>query len=302
MIYIIIGFIFLFILTFSAIVVAISPYIILQPFRKTTEYFKKFKIPTNPAHFGFKYIDLKIKSFDGRCLTGWFIPAKSPKGTLIEFHGISDSRISGLAFMEYFVDAGYNVLSYDSRAQGESEGTFCTYGFYEKFDVKYAIDHLETLKEYHIGKIGVIGVSLGAAIALQSLSVENRISCCVAEASFAELKQIIYDYQKRGIFYLTVFLRKFILRRVEKVGDFKVDEVSPLKAVQKAKAPVLFLHGSNDSRISIDYMEHLYANTVSIKEKIIIPGADHHDIREAGGVDYQKNILLFLDKYLAESK
>ena len=46
----------------------------------------------------------------------------------------------------------------------------------------------------HVQHLGALGVSMGAAIALQSAAVEPRIEAVVAEDPFADLREVSYDY------------------------------------------------------------------------------------------------------------
>ena len=45
---------------------------------------------------------------------------------------------------DHFLARGFDVVAYDSRAHGESEGDVCTYGFYEKEDLRRVLDRVST--------------------------------------------------------------------------------------------------------------------------------------------------------------
>ena len=76
------------------------------------------------------------------------------------------------------------MLAYDSRAHGESGGDACTYGFYEKKDLSRAIDRLGG------GPVLAFGISLGAAVALQSAADDPRIARVVAVSAFSDLRTV----------------------------------------------------------------------------------------------------------------
>jgi len=64
---------------------------------------------------------------DGVSLQGWQGQGSgSHKGTLIYLHGVSDNRASGAGVMEHFRKRGFDVVAYDSRAQGGSGGDVST--------------------------------------------------------------------------------------------------------------------------------------------------------------------------------
>src|SRR5215208_1920159 len=72
----------------------------------------------------------------GIALAGWRCRASGTRvGTLVYLHGIADNRTSALGVIQHFGRRGFDVVAYDSRAHGESEGQACTYGFFEKHDL-----------------------------------------------------------------------------------------------------------------------------------------------------------------------
>jgi len=80
---------------------------------------------------------------DGVRLAGWRGTAEGPfRGTLIYLHGIADNRTSGAGVLDRFRRQGFDVVAYDSRAHGESEGEHCTYGYHEKQDLRRVLDTL----------------------------------------------------------------------------------------------------------------------------------------------------------------
>ena len=69
-------------------------------------------------------------------LKGWQCRTSAVRlGTLVYLHGITDNRTSAAGIIERFGRRGFDVVAYDSRAHGESEGEACTYGFFEKQDL-----------------------------------------------------------------------------------------------------------------------------------------------------------------------
>src|SRR5687767_6086220 len=60
-------------------------------------------------------------------LKGWRCEAAAPRrGTIVYLHGVADNRASGARVVARFASRGFDVLIYDSRAHGESEGDVCT--------------------------------------------------------------------------------------------------------------------------------------------------------------------------------
>jgi fermentation-respiration switch protein FrsA (DUF1100 family) len=181
---------------------------------------------------------------------------------------------------------GFHVFLYDSRSHGDSGGTHCTYGFYEKHDASAVISYLCSRTDITVGRIGLFGTSMGAAVALQVAAMDPRVSAVVAESGFATLRSVFDDYQKR------------MIKRSEHLAHFKANAVSPLDAVAGIHIPLLISHGTADDRIKCVYSESVYRRANEPKELTLIPGAKHHNMAEMGGAAYQQKILSFFERNL----
>jgi uncharacterized protein len=297
---ILILFVVLFMLFISAVLLVIGPVMLLQPHRRTVEYYRKRTAILHPSDLGLPVEELIIKSPEGIELHSWLIKAPgTPRGTILYLHGVSECRIVGLPLSKRLHDLGYNVFLYDARRHGESGGTFCTYGFYEKHDASRAITFLLGRTDMQTGKIGVFGSSMGAAVAIQVAAIDRRAAAVVAESGFATLRTIFDDYQKRTIKLPWHYLRNIVIKRSEVLAHFKANAVSPLQAVREIHVPIFILHGTADDRIKYTYSEMVYAQANEPKELWLIRGATHSNMAEVGREEYYKRILDFFDHALA---
>jgi pimeloyl-ACP methyl ester carboxylesterase len=122
---------------------------------------------------------------DGMTLKGWRCSTSTVRrGTLVYLHGIADNRTSAAGVIERFGKRGFDVVAYDSRAHGESPGDVCTYGYFEKQDLHRVLDTVAR------GPIVLLGISLGAAVALQEAAQHPRISAIVAAETFSDLRSV----------------------------------------------------------------------------------------------------------------
>jgi len=90
--------------------------------------------PKTPADYGMEYRDVDITTADNVRLSAWEIPAATPSGkTVIVNHPLlttrygSDEGLDGVAaeflpMVKHLHDAGYNIVTYDFRGQGDSDG------------------------------------------------------------------------------------------------------------------------------------------------------------------------------------
>jgi pimeloyl-ACP methyl ester carboxylesterase len=289
----------LFMLFVSTVVFIIGPVMLLQPHRRTVEYYRKRTSILHPSDLGLPYEDVLLKTPEGIPLSCWLIPAGgTARGTIVYLHGVSECKIVGLPMARAFHDAGFHVFLYDSRRHGDSGGEFCTYGFYEKHDAGAAISYLFSRSDLVAAPVGVMGVSMGAAVGIQVAALDPRVRAVVAESGFATLRTIFDEYQKRMIKLPWHYLRNIVIKRSELLAHFRAAAVSPFDAVRAVHVPLFLLHGTADPLIRSSYSEQVYANANEPKQLWLIDGAKHNDMEQVGGEEYVRRIVRFFEESL----
>jgi pimeloyl-ACP methyl ester carboxylesterase len=207
-------------------------------------------------------------------LRGWRFPARETKrGTIVYLHGIADNRTAGIGPARRFGPRGFDVIAYDSRANGDSGGNICTYGFYEKRDLRRVLDTLDGLDPQPLGPVIVMGTSLGAAIALQTAAEDRRISAVVAAESFSDLRTIATE---RAPWFLPGPIVRRAFARAELQGRFQVDAVSPVNAAKRITVPVLVIHGAQDRETSPDHSRRIYDALTGPRTLLMVDGVGHN--------------------------
>lgn len=249
--------------------------------------------------------DFQVRASDGVGLEGWKIRPAQPSGDwVLLYHGVSDNRTGTLGYAEFLLRHGYSVVMMDSRAHGESGGTMCTYGWKERYDTVSVVNALYATER--VRRLYALGVSMGAAIALQSAAVEPRIDAVSAEASFANLREVSYDYAGLEISPLlgkTLFRPASVLamHEAEKEGGFSVDDVSPEKAVAARAFPVLLICGTSDRRIPCRHSQRVFNAAKGPKQLWEVEGAGHAAALGTAPAEYENRVVSFFEKYPAGS-
>jgi fermentation-respiration switch protein FrsA (DUF1100 family) len=293
----------LFLLSAAFVLLVVGPLILLQPPRRRGEWYLRTTGLVEPSDAGLPQENTLVKTHDGISLSGWLIrqPRRS-RGTVLYLHGVGDCKTAGVPLARLFFEHGYNVFLYDSRRHGDSGGAYCTYGYYEKFDVSTAINLLNDRLGKKLGPVAVFGTSMGAAVAIQAAAIDSRIKVVIAEASFADLRTISVDYQRRIVKLPWHFLRNVAMARSQKFAKFKARDVSPLVDVARLRVPILFIHGTDDSFIDFEYSKMLYHRARDPRELFLVPGANHTDIWEVAGRSYETKVLGFLGRALTPER
>jgi uncharacterized protein len=290
---------FLFLIQATFVLLVTGPLILLKPMRRKRDWYARFTNLLEPKDAGLPQENVIVETFDGLKLSCWFVrQKKKARGTIIYLHGVGDCKIAGVPFARSLYEKGYNVFLYDSRQHGESEGYYCTYGFYEKQDVSTVISYLQSRTDTKIGKIGVFGTSMGGAVAILAAALDHRIAAVISEGTYTALRVVFVDYQKRIIKLPWHFLRNIALVHSQKLANFKARFVAPLDDIQRVHVPILIVHGMNDTFIKSDYSQLLFDAANEPKHLLLIDGAGHNNVWEVGGEMYAKSIASFFEKYL----
>jgi uncharacterized protein len=244
--------------------------------------------------------EFAVRAGDGAELRGWKIrPPASNGDWVLLFHGVSDNRSGVLGQAEFLLRHGYSIVMMDSRAHGKSGGDIATYGWKERYDTVAIVNTLETTEK--VRNLDALGVSMGAAIALQSAAVEPHIEGVVAEDPFADLREGSYDY---GGLHFSPLLGKTLFRPASmaamaalgKAGGFNPDDVSPEKAVATRAFPVLLICGTRDHTIPCRHAERIYRAASGPKELWIVDGAEHASALGHAPAEYEERVIRFLNR------
>ena len=272
------------ILGFIVFISLIGFLLYIRPPRMHTEVY--------PSDFHLEYENISFKTRDGLILKGWFIPSSYSNATIIIGHGFPFDKNNILPVTK-FLNKHYNLLYYDFRYFGESEGAYTTISYKERGDLLGAINYLKKRKD--VGSIGLYGFSMSAATFLLTNSEDTR--AIVADSSYSSLYEmtksayrIFPGFLKYPFVWTTLFFAKLFL-------GINVLEISPAENVKSLDIPILFIHGTEDEEIPVEHSKILHKNAIN-SELWLIEGAGHGMSYSKNPEEYEKRVMEFFDKYL----
>ncbi len=246
---------------------------------------------------GIAFEDVTIPSFDGTRLYGWWMSANRRGPTAVVLHGVKKNRTDVLRAALILRRGGFNVLVFDGRGHGNSEGRYVTYGFYERRDVESAIEWLVKQKKIDRGRIGLVGESMGAAIALQVAAHNPWVRAVWADSPFASLRRVTEEFVQRVTRLPGAVLNPLLWTTIQVAnyrGKFDVRSVDPLALAARIKCPVHLAHGTADQVIAIAHSKAIYEALGGEKEIWFVEGARHaRSIRHAR-LEYSSRLTRFL--------
>jgi alpha-beta hydrolase superfamily lysophospholipase len=204
--------------------------------------------------------DVWFAASDGVRLHGWLLRAEErpAKGAVLYFHGNAGYVPTYLPAIEQIRSHGYDVMVWDYRGYGRSEGTpEDEEALYRDGDAAVAAlaDRLDVLPSSLI----LYGFSLGSVVATEMASRHG----CRALALQAPLASLHTHVGETMPFLPNVFLGYMRNR---------FDNASKIASVS---CPVLVLHGENDRTISVAQGRAVYAAARGPKRLELFPGGGH---------------------------
>jgi fermentation-respiration switch protein FrsA (DUF1100 family) len=144
------------------------------------------------------------------------------------------------------------------------------------------------------------GISMGAATVLMTSGEElpNNVKAIVADSPYTSVYDL-FEYQMDRMYHLPDF---HVLPTTSLVTKLKaghsLTEASALEQVKKAEAPILYIHGNDDSFVPTAMSKELYENTKSEAELVIYDGANHGESFVSHREDYEAKLEQFLNKHI----
>ena len=212
-----------------------------------------------------------------------------PHPGVMLLHGFTGTRVEPhRIFVKLAREAaarGFVALRFDFRGSGESEGRFQDMTVSgEVDDAVRALDLLEGHVDVHPQRIGVLGLSLGGAVAALLAGKDPRVQSVVLWSAVADLA---------GVFGAT--MGGMLPRGDTDVGGdiaggsffAELPALHPLDAVGRYQGPLLVVHGTADATVPHENGVRLYEAAPGEKHLELIEGADH----TCNSQDWERRVL-----------
>lgn len=257
-------------------------------------------IDASPAAWGLAYEEVVFTSREGGLqLKGWLIKAPANRQTVIFAHGYGRNRLQDdvplLPIVQVLVDKGYNVLLFDFRNSGESEGRLTSVGQYEVYDLLGAVDFARSRPDLN-PRITLCGFSMGAAVAIMAGAREPSVAAVIADAPFADLKTYLTGNLSIWTNLPEVPFNQTVMAITPLLTGIDVEKVSPLKEISNlGDRPLLLIHGEADSDVPVEHSE-LLQKKYPYAQLLRVAGAKHVRSFQADRERYIAAVVSFLEK------
>lgn len=239
--------------------------------------------PATPETWGYPYERIDFLSADGTKLHGWWIRnrARPVRGCVVFSHGNAGSMGHHLGFALWLTRAGYDVMMFDYRGYGRSEGKVGRKGMIE--DVRAALEFAATRCLKRKQPLISYGHSLGGAKSLVAIT-QGRIEplrAVVVDATFSSYRE----------------MARLLGGRI--AAGLVSDELAPLAAVPKiSPLPLLVVHGRRDPVVPFAQGLKLFQAAGQPKTLFDVREGHHGNCLSRDDGAYRKRLLKWLDQQL----
>ncbi len=203
---------------------------------------------------------VSISTADGERLAAWYVSPAKGQPVMLFLHGQGGRLAVQTNRWRRLREAGFGVLAISYRGYPGSTGKPTEEGL--ALDARAAYDWLR--QRHRARDIVVHGHSLGSGVAVR-LATEVEIGALVLEAPFTAA----VDVAAERMWWLPVRL-------------FMLDQFRSRERIGRVQAPVLIIHGDNDSIIPFAHGERLFALARDPKQFVRMPGSDHNTLARDG--------------------
>ncbi len=230
-------------------------------------------------------------------VNGWYIPRPGATTTILVCPGYRSPKADVLGISAFLWRAGHNVLAFEYHGHGMDVGTPITLGYSEINDFLGAVAYAKEREPET--RLGVIGYSMGAAVAIMAMARSKDVEALISDSAFASNARVV-DFQFRRIFHLPSFLVTWMADNLLwwRAG-YHFNQVEPLHDIAKiAPRPILIIHGGKDSLVDPRDGPLLYSAAQEPKELWLSPTADHCGVYFEDRAAYVAKICEFFDLHL----
>lgn len=246
---------------------------------------------------------INFKTSDNLSLAGLFVKRDAPRANVILCHGYRCSKEMMFDCIDLFPE--WNLLLFDFRAHGQSEGAMTTIGCNEDRDVLAAVSYMKEQAGRTLPLV-IIGVSMGGAATIKAVGMHQKEPLCdalVIDSSYADLyTTILHVFTKKASLPRFVFL-PIISRMMNYFADCTLEKMAPVENVSFIKQPIFFIHSRTDTFIHAWHSIRLFGRAQHSDTNIwIAPPCRHGSLHTMYKEEYGQRIREFISKTVFHKK
>jgi len=262
--------------------------------------------------------DVSFRSTDGLLLKGWWFPTSRTPGArgadqptpadkaVVFVHGRGQNRIASSFHPDkiapLFLARGWDVLLFDLRGHGESEGDRYSLGQYEPRDIVAAIDFAAKKGGVDRRRVAVVGESLGAGSAIMTVGLDPSIGPVVTDSAYADAYTVVGEVGTNYTGLPSWFTPGIVIMGKLFFG-LDVASVKPAEVVRAhPERAWLFIQCEDDKTVFAHRGRALKAASANPDTELwMVQGCDHVKAFTEHPAEWQDHVFRFLDRELGRA-
>ena len=249
----------------------------------------------SPADYG---VDLEEVEFRSRCddvlLDGWYLAGQDGAPVVVFVHGVGVTRTAcGMTRIAADLNSrGFGALMFDLRGHGLSGGKRLSGGWHERLDVLGAYDYLCS-RDVAPEKIGLLGLSMGAAAVALAAAEEPGIRAVVLDSPYARASDLIVQETSIKMLipkWLAAVFRPCAEYLASRVFGIDVPAMAPVESVRDLGYPVLIIHSTDDDRIPLEHGRRVYRAAPAGSVLWEVAGSGHNEASTEHSSEYADRV------------
>jgi len=237
------------------------------------------------------YETVHLTTSDGVKLESWYRPSRNGAAVLMMSGGGGDIR-GTISHANMLVRHGYGVLLFGARGTGNSEGAVNSYGWGREKDAAAALDYLATRHDVQRGRVGVLGLSTGADMAIDIAARRDDVSAVVSDGTAAISYQDVKEYNANPVTRVGGWV---MFKSLEIITGESGPGASLADQIARSRAPHLLIAAG---KIEKSWGE-LYDRAGGDRSELwYLPHATHTAALRQYPREYEQRVVGFLDGHL----
>lgn len=193
--------------------------------------------------------DFQVITNDSLSLTGkYFQMSDTSQCAIILAHGWTSTWAGMLKYVPVLEDCQCDLVLYDHRVHGQSDGTYATGGIKEAQDLWTLTNWVQKEKGFRSQQIGWLGASWGGATVLTAGADERNVAFIIADAPFQDWYSAIFERAIRDYGSWIGWMSPVVMGIVDWRAGVDHERASAVQATPAITEPVLLIHSQMDSQ------------------------------------------------------
>ncbi|MDX1959776.1 MAG: alpha/beta hydrolase [Leptospiraceae bacterium] len=250
----------------------------------------------NPEKLGFKKSEEFFTTSDKTKLNLWFIKPDEQEANknavILQFHGNGENMSSHFISLVWLVNHGYELVTYDYRGYGKSEGSPNPKEI--NSDSVEVINYVISYCKKNNKKLIIYAQSLGGAIAARALSEvkdKSLISIVIFEGTFSDYKEVANSILRKQIIQPFPYLLSLFVSNSYSPKDY-FEKISPI--------PIVVIHETEDPVVPFENGKEVFRLSKDPKQFWSVTGQGHIRWMLMGRSPNAKKFRELLDQLISE--